>query len=169
MRRLWLGLAALALFGAGPAQAQQTTPIPAAPKTTAATTSGVGQVQVITEGTPTDSVLVLRGGQVYTLGVNDTIFPGDKVFTRTNGAVRFTLQTAAGTCNIGLGGQKSFDIPLNPAASCNALGAVQSLEYTASINNVGVGVGATAGGLGATPALIGLLGGGALVASFVSN
>jgi|GEM_PF-1640918 len=56
------------------------------PETSSNRITGIGP------SSPPGSVLVLRSGSVYSLGVGDTIFEGDRIFTRGNGTVRFTYE-----------------------------------------------------------------------------
>jgi hypothetical protein len=120
----------------------------------------VGSVTAI--GGQPQSVLVLRGGQVYQLRTNDSIFAGDTVFTRTNGALRFNVNN----CDVGIGGQRQFvvQLPLSCPGGVLGTGGADSagtlLGYDGMVANVAVGVG---GGVGATPAILGALalGGGA--------
>jgi hypothetical protein len=109
--------------------------------------------------TPPGSVLVLRGGQVYELNAGDSVFPGDQVFTRTNGALRFSF----GGCDIGLGGQQSISIP-NPPGNCASWSnSIASLAPNTVIANVTVGTGGT---IAATPTiLLAALGAGGIAAA----
>lgn len=110
--------------------------------------------QQSTPGSVTDlatepgSVLVLRGGQTYELKMGDAIFEGDQIFTRTNGATRFTI----GGCSVGLGGQQSILVKLPEVCTL----APTTLAYSDVVGGVEVGTGA-AGGIGATPVLLGSL------------
>lgn len=106
--------------------------------------------------TPPGSVLVLRAGEVYELKLGDTVFEGDTIFTRTNGALRFKI---AG-CDVGLGGQQS--IVVSVPSVCTTAPTV--LEYNTVLAGVTVGTGAE---IAATPTLLlGLLvGGGAAAAA----
>jgi len=156
-----LGLAALAVGTASGQTIGSTAP--------AGTGQAVGTVTAAVGGGETQSVLVLRGGQVYALRAGDSIFAGDTVFTRTTGALRFNI----GACDVGLGGQRQFVVPAAmTTTTCpgNVLGtpgasAGTALEYGTSFANVAVGVGGQAA-VGAAPALLaGVLAvGGALAA-----
>lgn len=141
MRTRIFGIAALAVFAAGAAFAQ--------PPTAAQS----GSVTVLQ--TEPGSVLVLRAGQVYELKIGDTVFDGDKVFTRTNGAVRFSI----GGCDYGLGGQQSIDVKL--PAVCTVIPTTLTPDTVLA----GVAIG-TGGEIAATPTiLLALLAGGGAAAA----
>lgn len=142
MRKTLFGAAAAAIAMAGQALAQP----PTAPET--------GVVTVLQ--TPPGSALVLRAGEVYELKLGDTVFQGDTVFTRTNGALRFQI----GGCDVGLGGQESIVVSLPSVCTTEPT----FLEYNTVLAGVTVGTGAQ---IAATPTLLlGLLvGGGAAAAA----
>jgi hypothetical protein len=101
------------------------------------------------------SVLVLRAGQVYELKQGDAVFEGDTVFTRTNGALRFSI----GGCDVGLGGQQSIEVQV--PAVCSTVPT--NLGYDAVFAGVAVGTG---GDVAATPTLLlALLAGGGAAAA----
>jgi len=113
-----------------------------------------GNLVVSLDG-PAGSVLVLRGNETFSLVAGDTLFEGDKVFTRSNGAVKITFSG----CEQNLVGASSIEIG---AAFCNAT------PFTLAQNDVvgGVTIGASGGGgIGATPILLGLLGAGGVAAA----
>jgi hypothetical protein len=147
-----LGLAALAV-GTASGQIGATAP--------PGTGQAVGTVTAV--GGEAQSVLVLRGGQVYQLRANDSIFEGDTVFTRTNGALRFNVNT----CNVGVGGQRQFvvQLPLDCPGGVLGKGGADSagtfMSYDSIVAGIGVGAG---GGVGALPLIGGVLLGGGLVA-----
>jgi hypothetical protein len=150
-----LGLAAIAV-GTASGQIGATAP--------PGTGQAVGTVTAI--GGEAQSVLVLRGGQVYQLRANDSIFVGDTVFTRTNGALRFNVNT----CNVGVGGQRQFvvQLPLSCPGGVLGTGGADSagtlMSYDSMVAGIGVGAG---GGVGAAPVILGALalGGGAALAA----
>lgn len=139
--RLTLAVAAAALLMAGTAQADETS-------------GSLGSVTA-TVG-PTNSVLVLRGNTTYRLQEGDTLFEGDLVFTRTNGSTTLNLNG----CTVEL--PKASSLPIG-SESCNL--APTQLASTEVIG--GFEIAAGAGGVGGTPALLGLAllaGGGAAAA-----
>jgi hypothetical protein len=125
------GLAAFAVSTAALASAAmaQTAPGP------------VGDVSQLTG--PPGSVLVVRGNVTYTLQAGDRLFPGDKVFTRSNGGVSLTFVSCP---PLTLVGAQSIDIQSN----CAVLPVTLSSQATVG----GVEIGAAAGGVGATPLLL---------------
>ncbi len=52
------------------------------------------------------SVFVQRGGELYQLKEGDAVFEGDRIFTRTYGAVSFKISD----CTVALGGQQEIRI-----------------------------------------------------------
>lgn len=152
-----LGLAALAVGTASGQTIGSTAP--------AGTGQAVGSVTAV--GGEAQSVLVLRGGQVYQLRTGDSIFAGDTVFTRTNGALRFNVNT----CNVGVGGQRQFvvQLPLDCPGGVLGTGGENSagtfMSYDSMVAGIGVGAG---GGVGALPLAGGVLVGGALVAGAIA-
>lgn len=110
------------------------------------------------------TVLVLRGNEVFVLKEGDAVFVGDRIFTRTYGAVRFTI----GDCSIGLGGQQSFQVGEDACSAAPINLAGDAVIGGIEIGGVNAGAG---GGLGATPTLIGLLlaGGGAAAAAAAND
>lgn len=107
------------------------------------------------------AVLVLRDSEVFELKQGDAIFVGDKIFTRTYGTVRFNIAD----CSFSLGGRQSFDVQENACA-----GTPINLAGDAVIAGVQIGVYGPAPGIGATPALLGLLlAGGGVAAAAAAN
>lgn len=128
--RLSLAVAAAALLMAGSAQADET--------------SGSLGTVTVTDG-PIDSVLILRGNTTYRLQEGDALFDGDLVFTRTNGSTTLKLNG----CTVELPKASSLSIG---SESCNS--APTQLASTEVIG--GYEIAASGGGVGGTPALLGL-------------
>ncbi len=110
------------------------------PPRSAITAQNVGSVTYLK--TELGSVLVERGSQVFQLKEGDAIFPGDRVFTRTNGAVLFSISG----CQVALGGQQVIQVNDRVCAT-----PPTALAYDTQIAGVTVGTG---GGLAATPTLL---------------
>ena len=123
-----LAASVLVLLGSGPAFAQQ------------GAAQNVGSVTYLK--TELGSVLVERGSEIFQLKEGDAIFPGDRVFTRTNGALLFQING----CQVALGGQQVIEVTERVCAT-----APTSLAYDTQIAGVTVGTG---GGLAATPTLL---------------
>ena len=145
MRLPSIVLAALLAVSASPGALAQT---PAAP----------GSVTVLT--TPAGSVLILRGGKTYQLRKGDAVYDGDQVFTRSNGNTQLTF----GACNYSIKGEQSLVLKL--PADCAALPT--TLASSDVVGGITVGTGA-AGGVGATPVLLGLLAAGGATAAAVGG
>lgn len=108
------------------------------------------------------SVLVERGSQIYELKEGDAVFPNDRIFTRTNGSVRFKISSVDG-CDIGLGGQQSIVVTV--PAVCKVVPT--TLAASEVIGGVTVGTG---GQVAATPTLLlALLAGGGAAAAAAGN
>lgn len=102
--------------------------------------SSVGEITAL-EG-PVGSVLIVRGNQTYSLSVGDKLFPGDQVWTRTNGKVSLKYYT----CTANLNNAESITV----AQTCAAAAA---LPVDGSVGNVAVA--ATTGGTAAgVPAVL---------------
>ena len=128
--RLSLAVAAAAWFLAGTAQADDTV-------------ASLGSV-TSTNG-PLDSVLILRGNTTYRLEPGDTLFDGDLVFTRTNGSTTLNLNG----CTVEL--PKASSLSIGPDACSMAPTQLASTEVIG-----GYEIAASGGGVGGTPALLGL-------------
>lgn len=100
------------------------------------------------------SVLVQRGGEVYQLGEGDVVMPGDLVFTRTNGAVRFSING----CVVVMGGQSSITVN-------DKVCTTPPVQHEPSFKIAGVQLGIVDEGTGATPGILaGLLAAGGAAA-----
>lgn len=121
--------------------------------TASAQQPATGNVTVLQ--TEPGSVLVLRGGQVYELKLGDAIFEGDTIFTRTNGALRFSING----CDVGLGGQQRIDVKVPDVCTMTPT----ALGYDAQFAGIAIGTG---GEIAATPTiLLALLAGGGVAAA----
>lgn len=100
----------------------------------------VGQVSALSG--PPGSVLVIRGNVTYSLQNGDRLFAGDRVFTRTNGAV----QVDYFQCAVSLTGAQSIEVQPDCAAGAVALASDATVG--------GVAIGTSGGGIGATPILL---------------
>lgn len=145
MRRLSaLAASLLVALGSTPAIAQQ------------GAAQNVGSVTYLK--TEPGSVLVERGSEIYQLTEGAAVFPGDRVFTRTNGALLFSING----CEVSLGGQQLIEVTDTVCTT-----APTSLGYDAQIAGVTVGTG---GGIAATPTiLLGALGAGGVAAGVRSG
>ncbi len=124
-----LGVAAASSFGIAAAQAP----------------SRVGEVGAVTG--PEGSVLVVRGSESFTLRTGDALFDNDQVFTRSNGTASLTFPG----CSLGLGSASSITVN---SGVCTAT-PIQ-LAANEVVGGVTIGAGG-AGGIGATPAILGAL------------
>lgn len=106
----------------------------------AATQQNLGTVTYLK--TEPGSVLVLRGSEVYQLSEGAAIFPGDRVFTRTNGAVLFAINN----CEVALGGQQEIVVTDQVCGTTPT-----ALDYNATVAGVQVGTG---GEIAATPTIL---------------
>ena len=121
--------------------------------------------KVVLAGGPSGAVIVMRGAQAYALQTGDILFLGDRIYTRSNGSAKLSVEG----CEKELGATASIVID---AAICKAV------PVTLSTKDLGVGGAATlavaapvGAGIGQTPQLLGLLaaGGGAAAAAATSS
>lgn len=110
--------------------------------------------------TEAGSVLVQRGAELYELKEGDAVFEGDRIFTRTYGAVGIKING----CNVSLGGQQS--ITITPQI-CTTLPT--TLNPDTVIAGIKIGVAGGSEIVGGTPALLGLLAAGGGIAAAASQ
>jgi len=115
-------------------------------------TSAVGEV-LETDG-PEGSTVVVRGSGVYSLGVGDTLFEGDRIFTRSNG----TLKLRANGCERSMPIASSIEIG---TSFCEE--ALVNLVETDVVEGVPVAAAPAAApqATGATPGILALFASGA--------
>lgn len=92
------------------------------------------------------SVMVQRDGEVFLLSEGDAVLPGDLVFTRTNGSVRFNIYG----CSISLGGQSSIQVSPNVCST-------RPTVHPPTFSIAGVELGTGGGGIGATGTVLSAL------------
>jgi hypothetical protein len=106
-------------------------------------TSAIGEV-LETEG-PEGSIVVVRGAGVYSLAKGDTIFAGDRIFTRSNA----TVKLRASGCDRDLPKASSIEIGDDfcrvTLVSLGETEVVEGVPVLAQATPALVGVGATAG------------------------
>lgn len=123
-------------------------------------TSAVGEV-LETDG-PQGSIVVVRGSGVYSLGVGDTLFEGDRIFTRSNG----TVKLRANGCERSMPIASSIEVG---ASFCEE--ALVNLAETEAVEGVPIAVAPAPApqAVGATPTLLALGAAGAGAAAAAAN